>query len=63
MKRSAVVESPGLPVGVVPDGANRHDRKLLEGTLQPIMTAHPLGMQVCLDAGYVGAQKVVAGMG
>jgi transposase len=45
------------------DGANRHDIKLLEGTLQSIITAHPEGMNICLDAGYVGAQNVVEGMG
>ena len=57
------VESPGLPIGIVLDGANRHDIELLEGTLQSIVTAHPEGMHVCLDAGYIGAQKVVEGMG
>jgi transposase len=48
---------------MVLDGANRHDVKLLEGTLQSIVTAHPEGMHLCLDAGYRGAQKVVEGMG
>ena len=57
------VESHGLPISIVLDGANRHDIKLLEGTLRSIITAHPEGMQVCLDAGYVGAQKLVEGMG
>jgi transposase len=47
----------------VVSGANRHDIKLLEETLQSIITAHPEGMNVCLDAGYVGAQKIVEGMG
>ena len=45
------------------EGANRHDVKLLEKTLQSIITAHPEGMNLCLDAGYVGAQKLVEGMG
>jgi transposase len=45
------------------DGANRHDVKLLEGTLQSIVTAHPEGMKVCLDAGYRGAQTIVETMG
>jgi putative transposase len=57
------VESHGLPIGIVLDGANRHDIKLLEKTLQSIITAHPKGMNICLDAGYVGAQNVVEGMG
>ena len=34
----------------MPDGANRHDVNLQEGTLQTIVTAHPEGMHVCLDA-------------
>jgi transposase len=45
------------------DGANRHDVKLLEGTVQSIITAHPEGMNLCLDAGYVGSQELVEGMG
>jgi transposase len=45
------------------DGANRHDIKLLEETLKTIVTAHPEGMNLCLDAGYVGAQGVVERMG
>jgi putative transposase len=32
-KRSVAVQSPGLPVGMVVSGANRHDVKLLEQTL------------------------------
>jgi putative transposase len=58
-----VVESHGLPVGIVISGANRHDIKLLEGTLQSIVTAHPEGSNMCLDAGYVGAQALVEAMG
>jgi transposase len=62
-KRSLAIESPGLPVDVTLGGANRHDIKLLEATLRSTVTAHPEGADVCLDAGYVGAQKVVEGMG
>ena len=40
-KRSVAGESHGLPIGVVLSGANRHDIKLLEKTLQSIITAHP----------------------
>jgi transposase len=50
-------------VDIVLDGANRYDVKLLEDTLKSIVTAHPEGMNLCLDAGYVGSQKVVEGMG
>jgi putative transposase len=57
------VGSHGLPVGVTLGGANTHDIKLLEATLRSIVTAHPEGANVCLDAGYAGAQKVVEGMG
>jgi transposase len=41
------------------DGANRHDIKLLEETLRSIVVAHPLGMNVCLDAGYAGPEELV----
>ncbi len=46
-----------MPIGLACDGANRHDKKLLEQTLasvpigRPIPDAdHPQGL--CLDAGY-----------
>jgi len=45
------------------DGANRHDIKLLGATLQSIVTAHPERSNLCLDAGYVGAQALVQAMG
>jgi hypothetical protein len=31
----------GLPVGIVLDGANRHEVKLLEDTLKSMVAAHP----------------------
>ena len=62
-KRSLVVESHGLPVGIVISGANRHDIKLLEATPQSIITAHPEGSNMCLDTGYVGARAMVEAMG
>jgi transposase len=52
------VESHGLPVSVALDGANRHDVKLLEETLRSIVIARPEGANLCLDAGYTGAQKI-----
>jgi uncharacterized protein YwbE len=55
--------SHGLPVGIVLDRADRHDIKLLEQTLLSIITARPKRMNVCLDAGYVGGQDRVEGMG
>jgi transposase len=45
------------------DGANRHDSKLLEETLRSIGIPHPDGMNLCLDAGYVGLLKLAESMG
>jgi transposase len=44
-------------------GANTYDIKLLEETLQSVVTAHPEGAGLCLDAGYTGAKAVVEKMG
>jgi transposase len=62
-KRSLAVELHELPIGVTLGEANRHDIKLPGATLRPIVTAHPEGANVCLDAGYAGAQETVEGMG
>ncbi|MDR2742456.1 MAG: hypothetical protein LBB98_09935 [Treponema sp.] len=56
-KCRVAVESPGLPIGIVVSGATRHDVKLW------ISTVHPEGMNIWLDAGYGGAQKLVEGIG
>jgi hypothetical protein len=45
-KRSVAVEPHRLPAGIVLDGANRRDIKLLEETLRSIVTAHPEGINV-----------------
>jgi transposase len=37
--------------------------KLPEQTLQSIISAHPVGMNVCRDAGYAGSQKLPEAMG
>jgi transposase len=59
VKRSLLVEADGIPVGLVVDGANRHDMKLTRATLdsipedagRPEATAEqPQGL--CLDKGY-----------
>jgi putative transposase len=59
VKRSLLVEADGIPVGVAVEGANRHDMKMAEATLEsipacadrPVPTpARPQGM--CLDKGY-----------
>jgi putative transposase len=56
-KRSLLVEANGVPVGLAVEGANRHDKKLVEATLESIPVerpgptdAKPQGM--CLDKGY-----------
>ena len=54
----------GLPLSVVLDGANRHDSKLLEDTLDSIVIARPKVTEnhpqnLCLDAGYTGKQDAV----
>ena len=51
-------------MGVVLDGANRHDSKLLEDTLDDIVIARPKVTEehpqnLCLDAGYTGKQETV----
>ncbi|MDR1374623.1 MAG: transposase, partial [Treponema sp.] len=59
-KRSVAAGSHGLPVGIVLDGANRHDVKLPEATLQSLALPHPEGAGLCLDAGYRGAGQMAA---
>ena len=57
MKRSLLTEGHGVPIGLVIEGANRHDRKLVRPTIESIVIKrpepseeHPQGM--CLDKGY-----------
>ena len=57
MKRSLVVEKDGGPLGVVVAGANVHDTKLLEATLEAMVVPSPLptpdeAHHLCLDKGY-----------
>ena len=58
-KRSVIVDEQGGPLGVVIDGANRHDAKLLEATIEAIVVDRPDPIQhpqhLCLDKGYQGA--------
>jgi transposase len=56
-KRSLLTEANGVPVGLAVDGANRHDKKLAEATLESIPVERPEptpeGPQgMCLDKGY-----------
>ena len=75
VKRSLLTEARGIPVGLVLDGANRHDMKLTKSTLaslppaaQAARDAHRAAghdQHVCLDAGYDYDQvrEVVSALG
>jgi putative transposase len=57
VKRSLLVEADGGPLAVVVDGANRHDAKLLRGTLDAVIVERPQPTEekpqhLCLDKGY-----------
>ena len=63
-KRSVLTDEKGLPLAVVLSGANTHDVKLLEETLDSIVTIRPEPEEehpqnLCLDAGYTGSQEKV----
>jgi len=56
-KRSLLVEGHGIPVGLVVDGANRHDMKLTKPTLESIIVKKPkpkrkAPQNICMDKGY-----------
>src|SRR4051795_2162524 len=56
-KRSLLVEANGVPVGLAVEGANRHDKKLVEATLESIPVERPEPTEgdpqgMCLDKGY-----------
>ena len=56
-KRSLLVEGNGIPVGLVVDGANRHDMKLTKPTLESIAVEKPeptrkAPQHMCMDKGY-----------
>ena len=40
-KRSLLMEANGIPVGLAVEGANRHDKKLVEATLESIPVGRP----------------------
>jgi transposase len=57
VKRSLLTEGHGVPVGLVVEGANRHDMKLVQATLESILVARPEPTAIspqglCLDKGY-----------
>jgi hypothetical protein len=58
LKRSTATDATGIPVGVVAAGANRHDSKLLEPTIEAakaqLGTALPEHPRIHLDSAYHG---------
>lgn len=63
-KRSILTDEKGLPLSVVLSGANTHDIKLLEETLDGIIISRPTVSEehpqnLCLDAGYTGSVQAV----
>ncbi len=67
-KRSVLTDEKGLPLAVVISGANTHDVKLLEDTLDGMVVIRPEPSEekpqnLCLDAGYTGHQKEVEDRG
>ena len=65
-----LTEGHGLPIGVAVDGANRHDMKLVERTLEAAMVQWPeptayQPQNMCLDKGYdyPEVRKLVAAWG
>ena len=64
-KRSVLTDEKGIPLSVVLDGANRHDIKLLEKTLNNMVKfkseiTDNTPQNLCLDAGYTGAEKIIS---
>jgi transposase len=58
-KRSLLVDANGIPLSIVASGAQVHDVKLLEPTLDQIVTERPPATQppkenLCADNGYAG---------
>ena len=67
-KRSVLTDEKGLPLAVVLSGANTHDVKLLEDTLDHIVVLRPEAdeehpQNLCLDAGYTGSGEKVQSYG
>ena len=57
VKRSLLTEGAGVPIGVAVDGANRHDSKMVQATLETIPLKRPKPTRkrpqgMCLDKGY-----------
>jgi len=61
VKRSLLTEAAGIPVGLVVEGANRHDCKLMRATLESVplsieekrqVQAQTVEQGLCMDAAY-----------
>src|SRR6188768_3800033 len=55
-KRSLLTDGRGVPLGLEVSGANTHDKRLVQATLESIPIECPSGWlylpQLCLDKGY-----------
>lgn len=53
VKRSLMTDANGLPLALVVSGANTHDIKLVEETLDSLQTGRPgYSLRLCMDKGY-----------
>ena len=58
------MDEHGIPLAVILAGANRHDSKLLEATIDNIVIIRPevtpeKPQNICLDAAYVGSEEML----
>jgi transposase len=55
-KRSILTDGKGIPLSVIVDGANRHDKKLVKKTFDAIVLERPspdnIIQNMCMDKGY-----------
>lgn len=56
-KRSLLTEGHGIPLAITVEGANRHDMKMVKGTLEAIIVERPKPTEekpqnLCMDKGY-----------
>ena len=57
VKRSLLTEGHGIPIAVAVEGANCHDKRLVEGTLRSMVVSRPRvtkskPQNMCMDKGY-----------
>jgi putative transposase len=55
-KRSILTDAKGIPLSVVVDGANRHDKMLVKKTFDALIFERPspddITQNICMDKGY-----------